>query len=121
MSNIQSSIHFPGALPLVDQTPAPGAVAPLALPTGTVLQVSVARGRRRGEAGGGAATSLQRPAAAAVTELLARGGGAEGALQGGGGAAGSRRGAEEHPAAVLHQLGQTGKEVCITSAAGTHP
>ncbi|KAG7222708.1 hypothetical protein INR49_026317, partial [Caranx melampygus] len=40
-----------------DQAPAPGAVAPLALPTGAILWVSVARRRRPGEARGGAATS----------------------------------------------------------------
>lgn len=90
--------------------------------------MSVANGRRAGEAGRGAAASL-RPAAAhdgtaaaALTRLLARRRGAERALQGGRGAARPRwRRAEQHPVAVLHQLREAGQEVGVAGAAGSHP
>lgn len=76
------------------------------------------RRRGAGEAGGRAAAPLQRRV---VPDLLSGRRGAQGALQGGGGAAGARRRAEERPAAVLHQLRQTGQEVRVAGAAGTDP
>lgn len=57
----------------MDQTPSPGAVAPLTLPSGPVLGVSVPSRRGAGEARWGAAASLHCPA---IAELLAGGGGA---------------------------------------------
>lgn len=73
LCQIQSSIHFAGAFTLVDQTPSPGAVAPLTVPSGPVLWVSVPSGRGAGEAGWRAAASLQCPA---LPELLTGRGGA---------------------------------------------
>lgn len=96
---LKSSSHFPGASPFIVGTSASEAVAPLHLPAGSVLWVSVARGRRAGETGRRAAATLQ---SGAVSELLAGRGGAQGALQGGGGAARARGRAEEHPTTVLH-------------------
>lgn len=57
---------------------------------------------------------------APVAGFQAGGGGAQGALQGGG-VARVRRGAEQHPPAVLHELGQARQEVGIAGAAGAHP
>lgn len=113
----QSPVHFPRTFALVGQTLSPGAVAPLNLPAGPVLWLSVPGGRRPGQACWGAAESRPR---SALAVFLAAGGGAQRALQGGGGAARTGRRAEEHPAAVLHQLGQTRQEVCVTGAAGAH-
>lgn len=73
LCHIQSSIHFAGAFTLMDQTPSPGAVAPLTLPSGPVLWVSVPSRRGAREAGWRPAAPLQCPA---LAELLAGGGGA---------------------------------------------
>lgn len=111
-----SQSSTPGTFSFVDQTSTSGAVNPLTLNARAVLQVSVPRRRGSGQARRRAAASWHCDT---IAQFLAGRGGAERALQGGRAARAGWR-AEQHPATVLHQLRQTGQEVCVASAAGAY-
>ena len=118
---MESSAGLGAALALVAEGPLPGALTPRPVSLrvgGPVLCVGgpCSRRGRPGEPRRGPAAGQE---GAPVPGVQARRGGAQGALQGGG-VAGVRWRAEEHPATVLHELGQAGQEVCVTGAAGPH-